>query len=265
MIEAGALRLTWSKTGRIARVQCGGADLTGAGVSASGMAKRYRGLNLTRRGLKPLRERAKDNPALDYSSRALEIRLRLGVKPVPCPVAEQTPDTEPEMRVFMTFDNARELFEECRRQGVGETEFCLVGWNISGHDGRYPQVFPVEERLGGEAKLREAISRGQELGYQVVAHDCYYAAYRIAEDWDEEYLRKDHDGAPVKGGEWGGGTAYRCCLERALELFAKRNLPASVTSVSRGSITPTFCPSSGLRNATTRAIRRPAGRTLKRG
>ena len=39
-VEAGALRLTWGKTGRIARVQCGAADLTGPGVSASGMALR---------------------------------------------------------------------------------------------------------------------------------------------------------------------------------------------------------------------------------
>ncbi len=39
-VEAGALRLAWGKTGRIARVQCGAADLTGAGVAASGMALR---------------------------------------------------------------------------------------------------------------------------------------------------------------------------------------------------------------------------------
>ena len=28
-VEAGALKLTWSKTGRITRVQCDAADLTG--------------------------------------------------------------------------------------------------------------------------------------------------------------------------------------------------------------------------------------------
>ena len=39
-IEAGALKLTWGSTGRIAGVHCGAADLTGAGVPASGMALR---------------------------------------------------------------------------------------------------------------------------------------------------------------------------------------------------------------------------------
>ncbi len=39
-IKAGALKLTWSQTGRVSGVQCGGADLTGAGVPASGMAIR---------------------------------------------------------------------------------------------------------------------------------------------------------------------------------------------------------------------------------
>ena len=39
-IEAGALKLTWSQTGRIAGVQCGVVDLTSAGVPASGIALR---------------------------------------------------------------------------------------------------------------------------------------------------------------------------------------------------------------------------------
>jgi hypothetical protein len=39
-IEAGGLKLTWSRTGRIVGVQCGSADLTSEGVPASGMAIR---------------------------------------------------------------------------------------------------------------------------------------------------------------------------------------------------------------------------------
>ena len=40
VVEAGALRLTWSRAGRVARVQCGSDDVTGSGVAASGFALR---------------------------------------------------------------------------------------------------------------------------------------------------------------------------------------------------------------------------------
>jgi hypothetical protein len=59
----------------------------------------------------------------------------------------------------------------------------------------------------------------------VVAHDCYYGAYRISEDWDEEYIRKKADGQLFKGGQWGGGQSYNVCMARAYDLFAKRDLP----------------------------------------
>ncbi len=190
-----------------------------------GVGQRYRQYNFARRGLRPLRERAAASPELAYSAGALEVRIRLGVKPVPYEIKEQTPETEPPVRVFCDFARVRDILAEFHRQGIAQAEFCLVGWNRGGHDGRYPQVLPVEPALGGEAQLRETIRHGQSLGYQMVAHDCYYDAYRISEDWSEAYLRKEHDGQPSKGGAWGGGQSYNVCLDRAHELFAKRNLP----------------------------------------
>ncbi len=190
-----------------------------------GVGKRYRQYNFAQRGVRPLRQRAAESPGLAYSAEALQVRVRLGVKPVPCEITEQTPENEPEMRVFCDFAHLREIFDEFHRQGIERAEFCLVGWNCGGHDGRYPQIFPVEPRLGGEEELRRTIRHGQSLGYQVVAHDCYYGAYRISEDWSEAYLRKDSDGKPKKGGTWGGGQSYNICLARADELFAQRDLP----------------------------------------
>jgi hypothetical protein len=40
-------------------------------------------------------------------------------------------------------------------------QLCLVGWNQKGHDGRWPQIFPVEEALGGEEKLRRLIRKAR--------------------------------------------------------------------------------------------------------
>ena len=60
----------------------------------------------------------------------------------------------------------------------------MVGWNKSGHDGRWPQAFPVEEKLGGEEGLREAILHANKLGYYIAAHTNSSDAYTIADNFD---------------------------------------------------------------------------------
>jgi hypothetical protein len=189
-----------------------------------GIAKHYRQYNLAHRNIHILRERIANSPELAYSSGSMEVRLRLGVKPVPYKIKDQSPETEPPVRVFLTFKQLRDVFDEFHAQGIKEAEFCLVGWNIGGHDGRYPQIFPVEPSLGGESELRKTIDYGQSLGYQVVAHNNHYDAFKISEDWDESYIRKKANGELVQGGQWGGGQSYNICLSRAYELFAKRDL-----------------------------------------
>lgn len=193
--------------------------------SYTGMAKRYRKYVLEDGKVKPLRERIEDNPTLNYAAKCLEVRIRLGWKPVPPDILEQTPENEPQMHVACTFDKVGEIIEEFKRHGIDKAEFCLVGWNVGGHDGRYPQIFPVEEKLGGEEKLRKLIKKAQDMGYQIVAHDDYVGAYRISEDWSEEYIVKKYDGNLFKSGQWGGGQAYRMCAKSAYELFATRDLP----------------------------------------
>lgn len=190
-----------------------------------GIGRCYRQYNFEHRGIYPLKQRILKSPELAYSSEAMEVRLRLGVKPVPYKIVEQTPENEPPVRVFITFKQVRDIFDEFYRQGIKEAEFCLVGWNIGGHDGRYPQIFPVESVLGGEVELRKTIAYGQSLGYQVVSHNNHYDAYRISEDWDESYLRKKPDGSLYKGGQWGGGQSYNICLTQAYNLFARRDMP----------------------------------------
>lgn len=54
-----------------------------------------------------------------------------------------------------------DIMRRMKAEGIDKAEICSVGWNISGHDGRFPQFFPVEPKLGGEAKFREAIAEGK--------------------------------------------------------------------------------------------------------
>ncbi len=217
---------------RFELAQCASSDdisisyhlLSGEHADYSGMAQVYRKYQLDRKACVPLKERIKTRPELAYAAKSLELRIRLGWKPMPSPVEEQTIATEPPMKVAVTFDRVGEILDEMKRQGIERAEVCLVGWNIGGHDGRFPQHFPVEERLGGEAKLRQLIKKAQSMGYQIVCHSSSYDAYSIADTWDAEYLIKKRDGSWVKRSVLSGGRMYDICPQRAYERFTPKIL-----------------------------------------
>lgn len=191
------------------------------------VARRYRSYKMEECGIRTLAERGRDNKELKYSTYAMQLRLRLAWKPVPSPVPDQTPETEPPVKVAMTFDRVRDVVDGLRSLGIDQAELCLVGWNRKGHDGRYPQILPVEETLGGEEKLRSLIRYTQDAGYQIVAHDLTRAMFRISEDWDEEPIALTHDGNQCKSGGpnfWSGGRTYYLCPKRAYEKYVLRNV-----------------------------------------
>ena len=211
--------------------------LTGDAADYSGMARAYRAYQLERGAVKPFKERVKGNDALKYAVAAPEIRIRQAWKPVPSPVPEQVPENEPAIkRVAVTFDRVGDIARELKRQGVGRAELCLVGWNIGGHDGRWPQSFPVEPALGGEAKLRRCIKDTQDCGYLIVPHANFRDAYRIAENWDIEYLIKNDKGEPEQAHSqfWGGGRQFQICPQRAWEFWSSREMPRMAALGFRG-------------------------------
>ncbi len=202
--------------------------LTGDDANYSGMARAYRKYQLDRGEVKPLKERVKGNDTLKYAVEAPEIRIRQAWKPVPSPVPEQVPENEPAIKkVAVTFDRVGDIARELKRQGVGKAELCLVGWNIGGHDGRWPQSFPPEEKLGGEVKLRKCIKDTLDCGYLIVPHGNYRDAYRIAENWDIEYLIKDKNGEPIQAHNqfWGAGRQFQICPRRGYEFYSSREMP----------------------------------------
>ncbi len=195
--------------------------------AVSVLAEDYRNFLLKSKRITPLAERMADYPELAYAAEAPEIRVRMGVKwPFPSEVPEQTPENEPEVHVFCSFDDVKKMVDECERQGLRKACFCLVGWANKGHDGRYPQILPVEPALGGEAKLRELIAYVQAKGYRIAAHDNHYDAYRISEDPFDDLLIRTQDGGALKDGIWGGGQAYLLCPEAMYRKYSVRNLEA---------------------------------------
>lgn len=209
--------------------------LTGDDANYSGMARRYRKYQLDHKVVRPLKARVKNSEELAYAVQYPEVRIRQGWKPVPSPVMEQTVQNEPPMKAVVTFDRVMRIVDECKRQKIEGLELCLVGWNQKGHDGRWPQIFPVEESLGGEAKLRQAIKYAQKNGYQIVAHGNHLDAYMIADSWDAEYIMEKKDGLLVKGNiSWGGGRNYTICPQRAYERFALKDMPSVAALGFRG-------------------------------
>lgn len=196
--------------------------LKGDDANYSAMGRLYRKLKLESGEVKPITKRA--TPELMYASQAPEIRIRQAWKPYPSPVPEQTEATEPPLKVKVTFDRVSQIIDELKRQGVEKAQICLVGWNKSGHDGRWPQTFPVEEKLGGQEKLEKLVKKAQSMGYQIVCHSNAVGACSIADCFDINMMSHDRYGKVRKSNVWSGGQFYRLCPKKYHETLSKDNI-----------------------------------------
>jgi len=187
------------------------------------MARLYRKLILDSGRYAPIS--ARENAVLRYAKDSLYVRIRMAWKPAPSPEPQQTRENEPPVHVACDFDRVGKLMEAYHARGIDKAEFCLVGWNVSGHDGRWPETFPVEPKLGGEEKLKELIAKAKSLGYQIDCHTNSNSAFHIAEGFNDSWLRKNKDGNTLDSGfYWSGGLEYELCPKIAWE-FAEKTLP----------------------------------------
>lgn len=200
--------------------------LSGKDADYSGMARCYRKYKETSCGLIPLKERAKKSETLAYAIESVMVRIRCGWKPAPPSIRHQTLENEPEMRVACSFSRIEDILDELKAQKVEKAEICLVGWNVKGHDGRWPQAFPVCEELGGEDGLRKLIRKAQSMGYQIVCHTNSTDQYEIADNYDAENTRRNREGKPeIDPYAWSGGECSQLCpqiaYDQAEELLPK--------------------------------------------
>lgn len=190
------------------------------------MAKDYRKYQLGRGACIPLKERVKSNPKLKYGAESVLIRIRQAWKRVPAKVLVQTEENEPPVKAVCTFDRAGEIADALKKRGVDKAEISLVGWNMKGHDGRWPQTFPVEETLGGEEKLKKFIKKANADGYNVTCHTNSTAMYNIADTYCDDDILKNKDGEKdIVAEYWSGGRSYRLCPKVSYEKYAKNILP----------------------------------------
>lgn len=184
------------------------------------IAREYRKYLLDNNLCTPIAKR--ENEVLKYAKESLYVRVRQAWKPVPSPVAHQSRENEPPLHVACDFDRVAALMDAFAARGIDKAEFCLVGWNIKGHDGRWPETFPVEPSLGGEEKLRALIAHAKELGYQITCHTNSNSAYDIADGFTPDWLRRDADGNTTDSHFlWAGGLENELCPKVAWEQAQK--------------------------------------------
>lgn len=197
--------------------------LRGADASYSGIARLYRRLFVENNPeMVPLRERVKSRPLLKYALESPEIRIRQAWKPLPTPVPHQTRENEPPVRVKVTFNRVCDIVDALAEAGVDSAQLTLVGWNLKGHDGRYPTVFPPEPGLGGEADLKHLISYAQGKGFQIVPHICTGDAYKVSEDWDPADIAKLPSGELDSSYVYGSGRMFKICPEVSYRKYVQK-------------------------------------------
>lgn len=178
------------------------------GSDYNDMAAVYRSI----KNPEPLKNRAEKSDEVKYAADSIELRIRMAWKPVPAPVLHQTPENEPEVIVGCTTKRAKEILAAMKEAGIEKAEVCLVGVEIKGHDGRWPQLLPIEETIGGQEGLEDLGKYGQSLGYQMTVHTNSTDMYEIADCWSENALVVNPDGTySTDSIPWGGGLPYHVC------------------------------------------------------
>ena len=186
------------------------------------MAKHERELRLSRKETPSLAEKCQ-REAVEYARKFPLIRIRMGWKTSPSVIRHQTAENEPEMFVACSFDRVCDIANELKKKGVKGAELQLVGWNISGHDGRFPQLMPPDHRLGGMYGLKKCIEHVKKLGYRISLHTNTIDAVEVADcfDWNDICVQ---NGGYLQMGHYSGGLAYHVCPIKQLK-NAKRDLP----------------------------------------
>ncbi len=194
----------------------------------SDMAKVYRDYQLARGEVKLLRDRIKNNPTLAYTAESIYVRVKHCRKVrngKDMSLRMQTVETEPPLEVYFTFDDLARIMRDMKSEGIDKAEICSVGWNISGHDGRFPQYFPVEEKIGGEKKYREVIALGKSMGYHLNCHINQMAMFFISDRWNENDVAKRPDGKLFADYYQPSGMAHRPCFQRVHDLWIRDDFP----------------------------------------
>lgn len=120
--------------------------------------------------------------------------------------------------VVMSHAKVREKYEylvETDTRGLVQ----VGGWQNSGYDGRYPDVWPFDETLGTTEEFKALFNSG----YDIVAgfHDNYQDMYKNAPSFPHGLI-VTKNGSYMRGGLWAGGQSFLINSRNSVE-YQKRN------------------------------------------
>ena len=194
--------------------------LTGKAADYVGLAKAYRKYQMERNGVRTAVERAKANPVTEYLLDSFVVRISqhcrkqvLGDRTM-----RMTKRNEQPLLVHMPFLIAGDLMQQLHDAGVDKATFLSAGWTSGGYDGRYPDMFPVEPAIGGEAGFAALAKRCTGLGFQMSAEVDYTEMYGPADRFNIDLACRYADGQFPNGGFWPGGLAYNLCTKKGWDL-----------------------------------------------
>ena len=194
--------------------------LDGAEANYVGYAKAYRKYQFENTGIKMAKERAKANPVTDYLLESFVIRISQHCRKqvLKDRTLRMTRQNEQPLLVHMPFLICEDFMQQIHDAGVDKATFLSAGWTSGGYDGRYPDMFPVEPAIGGEAGFKAMAKRCRDLGFQMSAEVDYTEMYGPADRFNLDLACRYANGQFPDGGFWPGGLAYNLCTKKALDL-----------------------------------------------
>jgi hypothetical protein len=189
------------------------------------IAKAYREVARERGLLKTLAEKMRENPRVAEFFGAADFKPFAYMR-----LAPNTPWHKQDTwgaQLNFTFEECADLAEHLEHDlGIDRSMLVLNGWINGGYDNRHPDILPAAPEIGGNEGLAACSRRVKALGWLFGLHDNYQDMYQDAPSWNEEYIIKNPDGSPRKGGVWAGGQCWLICSRKAVELASrKQNIP----------------------------------------
>ena len=126
-----------------------------------------------------------------------------------------------DMISMTTFDQAGQILDDLDKSGVTQIDIALWNWDNGSISGKYPESFPVDERLGGEKALRALVDNIHQHGQRIFLESNFLSVAPGAKNI-LPYLDavRGVDGLPLGNSD----TGYLLNPQVAFERFAQDNI-----------------------------------------
>lgn len=176
--------------------------LKGADANYSGMGRAYRKYRIAQGGVETFKDKIKNgSPLRKEALRGIATAMAFRIEPHGQIPGKQnnktvyTSATVPKMEPILTFEDSKKLVKAFYDAGMRDVHFVDAGWQSGGYGGACPQIFPIDESLGGLEGLKDYIKYTQSLGYQICPNANHTDAFTNSYMWSPEYVAKRADGS----------------------------------------------------------------------